>query len=551
MADDQNPFQDPRAEADIMRLIRQSYGPGQRHEPPFQHTPDRVPGGDQLMVPGPYDAVNPLHERMGRAALDYGPLPAKMATGIVTQPYHAGVAVGEAANDPSISNLTNAGVQVAGTFARPLAVAGIGGAGLLAAGAKDLGLSSDNFNPLSSAIAQTAPKVDPALLDRNSARAADPMWRAVKDDPALASKYVQLEAARQRSTDKMKGVNAEGSNSAREKATAEAERLSGEITGELAKRNPPKLSFEQAYPETSKMIPIAQTAAGFAGGFLAKGAANKLSKNGPWAEAVKDGNRALSKEGGPDFEAASRAAVLAKAYKDDTSSMGAHFSKVFGGYGAPMIVGGEVGAAPEMMRQRYNLANAPEGSPEHRRAVEAAGDGTRMLSTMQSNLVPGAIGGLGAASLRRGKPEMGPETRALEENLKAAKQPPFIRTGPGAIEPPPMPPGASSYPKPGTHDRTVIRDTVRNTAGDDYVNRDLVRQTIDRQLPGHTISEGAITRKMNATDKAMQEFAARNGGRGPQTEADWATIFKSASTLGVVGGAGLASQQSPFQFANE
>jgi cytochrome c-type biogenesis protein CcmH/NrfF len=34
--DDQNPFQDPRAEADVMRLIRQSYGPRQKYEPPFQ-----------------------------------------------------------------------------------------------------------------------------------------------------------------------------------------------------------------------------------------------------------------------------------------------------------------------------------------------------------------------------------------------------------------------------------------------------------------------------------------------------------------------------------
>jgi hypothetical protein len=88
---------------------------------------------------GPYAAARPLSERIMTGLLDYGPIPAKMATAIAAQPVTAGLAAGEAAADPSIPNLTNAGVQTALMAFRPAAALGALGLGYGAALAKDTG----------------------------------------------------------------------------------------------------------------------------------------------------------------------------------------------------------------------------------------------------------------------------------------------------------------------------------------------------------------------------------------------------------------------------
>lgn len=88
--------------------------------------------------------VAPLGERILENVLDYGSLPARAALDAAVAP---GIALGEAIEDPSLANLTNAGVQGAlafGPFA-PLKAAkaalGAAGLGFGAAGARDAGLS--------------------------------------------------------------------------------------------------------------------------------------------------------------------------------------------------------------------------------------------------------------------------------------------------------------------------------------------------------------------------------------------------------------------------
>lgn len=88
-----------------------------------------------------YSPVRPILERAGSAALDYGPLPAKMATEILMQPVRAGEAVGTAAFDPTLANVTDAGVQSALALFKPMHALKALGAGYGIAGAKDLGLS--------------------------------------------------------------------------------------------------------------------------------------------------------------------------------------------------------------------------------------------------------------------------------------------------------------------------------------------------------------------------------------------------------------------------
>jgi len=89
---------------------------------------------------GRYDRVRPLPERAGSAALDYGPLPAKIATEIIKQPIRAGEALGEAAHDPSIANFGNAAWETALTFGKPVHGLKMLGAAYGAAAAKDAGV---------------------------------------------------------------------------------------------------------------------------------------------------------------------------------------------------------------------------------------------------------------------------------------------------------------------------------------------------------------------------------------------------------------------------
>ncbi len=95
---------------------------------------DLMAGGPELRNASRYSSVRPWWERLGNAALDYGPIPAQALTGLLMQPVTAGKAVGEAAADPTLPNLTNAGVNTAMALFQPMKAAAIAGAGLGAAG---------------------------------------------------------------------------------------------------------------------------------------------------------------------------------------------------------------------------------------------------------------------------------------------------------------------------------------------------------------------------------------------------------------------------------
>lgn len=81
--------------------------------------------------------------------LDYGALPAKIATGIALQPVTAGKAAGEALADPTLAKITDAGVQTAMAAFQPLKALKMLGLGYGVAGARDVGLL-----PISDATAQ-------------------------------------------------------------------------------------------------------------------------------------------------------------------------------------------------------------------------------------------------------------------------------------------------------------------------------------------------------------------------------------------------------------
>lgn len=111
----------------------------------------REPSNEELARGGmqevlPRSSADRLAPIMG-ALMDAAPVPAQVATavgeGIVNQPFVAGKALSDAYSDPSLANLTNAGVQTAMTIptAKGFAAAlGVGATGLGIAGAQQAGL---------------------------------------------------------------------------------------------------------------------------------------------------------------------------------------------------------------------------------------------------------------------------------------------------------------------------------------------------------------------------------------------------------------------------
>lgn len=82
----------------------------------------------------------PVGNAMAGAAqglLDYGGIPAEIVTDIARQPVRAGQAVGDAVLDPTLANVTNAGVQTALSFGVPRVAAALGAGGMLEAARRD------------------------------------------------------------------------------------------------------------------------------------------------------------------------------------------------------------------------------------------------------------------------------------------------------------------------------------------------------------------------------------------------------------------------------
>lgn len=119
---------------DPMRAINQ------RFDPMTPQSRAGMPPAEIRASAGPPTTL----DRARNALLDYGPIPAKIATGIAMQPVRAGEAVGEALSDPTLANVTNAGVQTGMALGSPLLTLGSLGLGYLEAGRRDAGLSFVN-----------------------------------------------------------------------------------------------------------------------------------------------------------------------------------------------------------------------------------------------------------------------------------------------------------------------------------------------------------------------------------------------------------------------
>jgi len=168
------------------------------------------------------------------ALMDAAPVPAQVATavgeGIANQPFVAGKAVSDAYSDPSLANVTNAGVQTAMSI--PTARAFQAGAGVLAGGlgigaARDAGIS----------FAGTANAKDRPGLSADDNATLDALEKRYSDNPKnLAAKdRMELDRLRGISTDAAKAGNAariareeKDADQARADTAAEKSRTSAE-----------------------------------------------------------------------------------------------------------------------------------------------------------------------------------------------------------------------------------------------------------------------------------------------------------------------------------
>ncbi len=139
------------------------------------------------------------------ALLRYGPMPAKLAVEIAKQPYYAGEALGDAAFDPTLPNITNAGFQTALALAQPMKGIGILGAGYGLAGASDAGFSlfdEANAKPKKKSAAPESKVAElPGLTPEQQAEYVDIVRKIERGAFTSGAERRSLEKARDRLSD--------------------------------------------------------------------------------------------------------------------------------------------------------------------------------------------------------------------------------------------------------------------------------------------------------------------------------------------------------------
>jgi hypothetical protein len=164
----------------------------------------------------------------GDTALSTAEFPARA---LVNQFDAAGTGIADAMNDPSLPNLTNAGVQTGLALMSPeiTAASGLGGMGLAALRDADI---------IPSAEARTrrraAPVRAPLPAPTPTPAPVDPVLDKIKDDPSLLALYQQIKVEQNNATRDYPGRNGDAS---RAEAAARVQDLQKQFSGALAARD--------------------------------------------------------------------------------------------------------------------------------------------------------------------------------------------------------------------------------------------------------------------------------------------------------------------------
>lgn len=196
-------------------------------------------------------------ERVGGAVnrmIEYGPVPAQVATDVAMQPVRAGEALGEALHDPTLANVTNAGVQTGMAVMRPMAALGALGAGYGEALRRDLGIGiggaaaeegQPQTNPLQALFTQMAGleqrRADAeARVKAESRTGQGPRWQAAMSELQQIEGQIQglqrlIEEEQKRSSPEQAEYNraVERAEAARDAERARATRFQDTEVGQV------------------------------------------------------------------------------------------------------------------------------------------------------------------------------------------------------------------------------------------------------------------------------------------------------------------------------
>lgn len=186
-------------------------------------------------------------------ALDIGAMPAKLATEVAMQPVRAGEAVGEALSDPSLANVTNAGVQTAFAVAKPMHALKALGAGYTAAAAKDAGLFGSPAEAGGLSPEQNKRKAE---LQKRIEKAA---WKSSAERRAVEAELADL---REIEKEFALGAN-KGQREEYDRQTAEAQALAKKARARDTRYSDSTL--KEVYEKTGGPIPLAAGVAGVVG----------------------------------------------------------------------------------------------------------------------------------------------------------------------------------------------------------------------------------------------------------------------------------------------
>lgn len=177
----------------------------------------------------------PIGERIAPVAgavLDYGPIPAQETVGQLNRNADAVV---NAARDPTLANVTNAGMQTAVTLGRPVAAAGMLGAGMLEGARRDY--APDVFSPANALTRKQ--RHEQEKKDREAAREREAELARIKaqseakrlEGDAAAARELEAERKRKEQEEYNRAVaNAEG---ARDTELARKRRFSDTEMGKV------------------------------------------------------------------------------------------------------------------------------------------------------------------------------------------------------------------------------------------------------------------------------------------------------------------------------
>lgn len=131
------------------------------------------------------------------AVLDYGP---ELAKGYMGQIDRSAQALSDATNDPSLANVTNAGVQTAMTFGRPIAAGGMFGAGMLEGARRDF--APDIFGSADAQSLNRSQRRDQEMRDRQAAREREAELARIKAQSEAKRAEEDAAAAREAESEK-------------------------------------------------------------------------------------------------------------------------------------------------------------------------------------------------------------------------------------------------------------------------------------------------------------------------------------------------------------